>query len=143
MLLNTVRQSAHLLLRQLLLDLVAVAHAVDHRFGQLRLDARQPRTQVAHVLIELLHRHQCLLQLPHPANTQIDGLEADAGGWKQLKTVFGHRRGIFCFFPHFQLLIKDFIYTVVLFVRKRIKWWLKNLILRWDHKSKCHKFPRN
>lgn len=80
MLLNTVSQRAHLLLSQLLLDLIAVTHAVDQRLGQLRLDARQPRPQVAHVLVELLHRHQRLLQLPHPANTQSDGSEGDAGG---------------------------------------------------------------
>lgn len=47
-----------------------MAHVVDHRLGQLRLDARQPRPQVAHVLIELLHRHQRLLQLPHPAQRE-------------------------------------------------------------------------
>ncbi len=59
--------SAHLLLSQLLLNLFAVADIVDHRLGQLRLDTRQPCPQVAHVLIKLLHCHQCLLQLPHPA----------------------------------------------------------------------------
>lgn len=65
------QEVTHLLLSQLPLDLVAAAHIVDHWLGELHLDSGQPRPQVAHVLVELLHRHQSLLQLPHPAGTKI------------------------------------------------------------------------
>lgn len=57
----------HLLLGQPLLDLLVVADAVGDGSGQLGLDATQPRAEVAHVLIQLLRRHQSLLQLLHPA----------------------------------------------------------------------------
>lgn len=60
-------KQTHLLLLQLLLDLIAVTHTVDQRLGERRLDARQPRAQVAHLLVQLLHGHQRVLQLPHPA----------------------------------------------------------------------------
>lgn len=73
---------AHLLLSQLPVDLLAVAHVVDHRLGQLCLDAGQPCPQVAHVLIKLLNCDQRLLQLPHPAQqtdiNQSSSVEAKA-----------------------------------------------------------------
>lgn len=62
----SVTPSAHLLLGQLLLDLLVVAHAVGDGPRQLGLDATQPGAQVTHVLVQLLHRHQGLLQLLHP-----------------------------------------------------------------------------
>lgn len=59
--------TAHLLLGQPLLDLLLVTDAVGDGSGQLGLYATQPRAEVTHVLIQLLHRHQSLLQLLHPA----------------------------------------------------------------------------
>lgn len=59
----------YLLLSQPLLDLLVVTDAVGDGSGQLGLHAAKPRAQVAHVLIQLLHRHQSLLQLLHPEHT--------------------------------------------------------------------------
>lgn len=56
----------HLLLGQPPLDLLVVTDAVGDGSGQLGLNARKPRAEVTHVLIQLLHRHQSLLQLLHP-----------------------------------------------------------------------------
>lgn len=59
----------YLLLSQPLLDLLVVTDAVGDGSGQLGLHAAKPRAEVAHVLIQLLHRHQSLLQLLHPKHT--------------------------------------------------------------------------
>ncbi len=61
--------AVYLLLGQPPLDLLVVTDAVGDGSGQLGLHARKPRAQVTHVLIQLLHRHQSLLQLPHPEHT--------------------------------------------------------------------------
>lgn len=65
--------SVHLLLGQPPLDLLVVTDAVGDGSGQLGLYARKPRAEVTHVLIQLLHRHQSLLQLLHPNNKQSHG----------------------------------------------------------------------
>lgn len=57
---------SHLLLTEFALDFLVVTGVVDDGPGQFRLDVRQPRTQTAHVLIQLLHGHQGLPQLLHP-----------------------------------------------------------------------------
>lgn len=57
---------ADLLLRQSLLDLIFVADIVVKRFGQVNLNAGEPRTKVIHVLIQLLNCHEGLGQLFHP-----------------------------------------------------------------------------
>lgn len=56
----------YLVFGEFALDFVIVTHSEHYGFGELPLDTRQPRTQVAHVLVQLLHHHQSLLQLPHP-----------------------------------------------------------------------------
>lgn len=61
--------TVYLLLSQPPLDLLMMTHTVGDGPGQLGLDAGQPRAEVAHVLIQLLHRHQSLLQLLHPKHT--------------------------------------------------------------------------
>lgn len=66
----------HLLLGQPLLDLLVVTDAVGDGSGQLGLYATQPRAEVTHVLIQLLHRHQSLLQLLHPAMIMINVSES-------------------------------------------------------------------
>lgn len=63
--------TAHLLLGQPLLDLLVVTDAVGDGAGQLGLYATQPRAEVTHVLIQLLHRHQSLFQLLHPAMINV------------------------------------------------------------------------
>lgn len=66
----------HLLLGQPLLDLLVVTDAVGDGSGQLGLYATQPGAKVTHVLIQLLHRHQSLLQLLHPAMITISVSES-------------------------------------------------------------------
>lgn len=62
--------SVHLLLGQPPLNLLVVTDAVGDGSGQLCLHARKPRAEVTHVLIQLLHRHQSLLQLLHPTTNK-------------------------------------------------------------------------
>lgn len=57
----------YLVLSEPLLDLTLMTDAEGDRPGKFGLDARKPGAKVAHVLIQLLHRHQSLLQLPHPS----------------------------------------------------------------------------
>lgn len=59
--------SAHLLLGQPPLNFLVVTDTVGNGCGQLSLYARKPRAKVIHVLIQLLHSHQSLLQLLHPS----------------------------------------------------------------------------
>lgn len=59
----------YLLLGEFALDFIVVTRTEHDGFGQLALDSREPRAKVAHVLIELLHHHQGLLQLPHPVTS--------------------------------------------------------------------------
>lgn len=65
----------HLLLGQPLLDLLVVAHAVGDGPRQFGLDAAQPGAEVTHVLVQLLHRHQGLLELLHPASRSVQKKE--------------------------------------------------------------------
>lgn len=57
------------------LYLITVADGVGDRFGQLTLNSGKPGTEITHVLIQLLHCHQCLLQFPHP-ETQLVSLSS-------------------------------------------------------------------
>jgi len=57
---------ADLLLCQSLLDLITMADTVMNGFGQLSLNASEPRAKVIHVLIQLLYCHQSFCQLFHP-----------------------------------------------------------------------------
>lgn len=56
----------YLLLLELLLYFFRVAGIVDYGLGQLWLNVSQPGPQAAHVLVQLLDRHQSLLQLLDP-----------------------------------------------------------------------------
>lgn len=58
---NVSGRRADLLLDQPPLDLLVVTDAVGDRSRQLGLYVREPRAQVAHVLVQLLHCHQSLL----------------------------------------------------------------------------------
>lgn len=60
----------HLLLGEPPLDLLVVTNTVRDGSGQLGLNARKPGTEVTHVLIQLLHRHQSLLQLLYPKTSE-------------------------------------------------------------------------
>lgn len=57
---------ACLLLAELPLDLLLVTGFVDDRPGELCFNVGEPRTEAAHVFIQLLHGHQGLPQLFHP-----------------------------------------------------------------------------
>lgn len=57
---NVSGRRADLLLDQPPLDLLVVTDAVGDRSRQLGLYVRQPRAQVTHVLVQLLHCHQSL-----------------------------------------------------------------------------------
>lgn len=56
----------YLLFSEFALDFITVTHTEHDGLGELPLDTCEPCTQIAHVLIQLLHHHQSLLQLPHP-----------------------------------------------------------------------------
>ena len=60
----------YLVLSEPPMDFLLMTDAVGDGSRQLSLNVRQPRTEVTHVLIQLLHRHQGLLQLLHSENTQ-------------------------------------------------------------------------
>lgn len=58
--------SIYLLLAEFLLDFLLLTGVVDYRSGQLHLYVRQPGTQAAHLLFQLLNSHEGLPQLLHP-----------------------------------------------------------------------------
>lgn len=60
----------YLLLLELLLYFFRVAGIIDDGLGQLWLNVSQPGPQAAHVLIQLLDRHQSLLQLLDPVGRE-------------------------------------------------------------------------
>lgn len=58
--------SIYLLLVEFLLDFLFITGVVDYRSGQLHLYVRQPGTEAAHFLFQLLNSHEGLPQLLHP-----------------------------------------------------------------------------
>ena len=59
--------NTYLLLREFALDLQVVTVLVHQGAAQLMLHIRQPAAQLAHVVLQLLHRLQGVLQLLQPA----------------------------------------------------------------------------
>lgn len=57
-----------LLLVELPLYLLVITGVIDNGSGQLGLNVSKPRTQAAHVFVQLLHCYQGLPQLLHPGN---------------------------------------------------------------------------
>lgn len=58
----------YLLQIKLPLNLLGVTGVIGDGFRQFSLNVGQPGPQAAHILIELLHSHQCLSQLLHSIN---------------------------------------------------------------------------
>lgn len=63
--------SCYLLHIKLPLNLLEVTGVIGDGFRQFCLDVGQPRAKAAHILIQLLHSHQCLSQLLHSIKARL------------------------------------------------------------------------